>query len=321
MSEIERARSISYLQFELHKNRHLPPIKPAKTTEEYLAWEEETALILRRWYLENGEDLLSDQEYQTLIRSEGGLYLLPFGRIVFPYEEKPGIHRIVVVPADHWRAKYSNMGFFTDPAVLHGHEYWPGHTYAGKLHRHNPCPIRARHIEFYTYDGVHSEGWCFLHEILPVIMDFPYVRGPRARELPYINKLQRAERMLNGLALLIGEITFDEAMSLHMENTPALGSGLGVRPEEAFEEMEGWLHGGSFGHQCQTGLLQLYQLLADRKMQLKDKFDLKEFNDRFMKYGQIPISLLRWEILGDDSEVKIHWKPVRLSSILHTLPE
>jgi hypothetical protein len=259
---------------------------------------------------------MSDQEYQTLIRSEEAMYLLPFGLLAFPYEDKPGIHRITVVPDDHWRAIYSNMGFRTDPAVLHGHEYWPGHTYAGKLHRRNPCPIRAGH-----YDGAHSEGWCFYHEILPVIMDFPFVRGPRARELPYINKLQRAWRMLNGLALLIGEITFDEAMELHMKNTPPLGPGLGVRPEEAFEEMEGWLHGGSFPHQCQTGLLQLYQLLADRKMQLKDKFDLKEFNDQFMKYGQIPISLLRWEILGDDSEVKIHWKPVRLSTILHTLPE
>jgi uncharacterized protein (DUF885 family) len=203
------------------------------------------------------------------------------------------------------------MGWRTDPAALAGHEYWPGHTYAGKLHRHNPCPIRARH-----YDGAHSEGWCFYHEILPVIMDFSFVRGPRAREFPYLNKLQRAERMLLGLAVLIGEITPDEAMQLHMENTPALGSGLGIRREEAIEEIEGFLHGGSFGHQCQTGLLQLYKLLADRKMQLKEKFDLKEFNDQFMKYGQIPISLLRWEILGDDSEVKIHWKPVRLSSIL-----
>lgn len=315
MSEIERGRAISYLQFEMHKNRHLPPIKPARNIEEYLAWDDETSLILRRWYLDMGLDLMSDQEYQTIIRSEGAMYLLPFGLLAFPYEDKPGIHRITVVPDDHWRSIYSNMGFRTDPATLHGHEYCPGHTYAGKLHRNNPCPIRARHR-----DGAHSEGWCFYHEILPVIMDFPFVRGPRARELPYINKLQRAERMLIGLAILIGEIGFDEAMELHIKNTPALGSGLGVRPEEAFEEIEGFLHGGSLPHQCQTGLIQFYKLLADRKMQLKDRFDLKEFNDQFMKYGQIPISLLRWVILGDESEVKPHWKVTRLSSILDTLP-
>lgn len=316
ISEIERGRSLSYLAHEMHKNRHLPQIEPAENIDEYLAWDDETALALRRWYLENGMDLMSDQDYQPLIRSELGDYYLPFGLIGFPKKEKPGIHRILVVPDDHWRAVYSNMGFRTDPAVLHGHEYWPGHTYAGKLHRRSPCPVRARH-----YDGAHSEGWCFYHEIVPTIMDFPYVRGPRARELVYINKLQRAERMLNGLAVLLGEITPEEARQLHIQNTPALGPGLGIRPEEAFEEIEGFLHGGSLPHQCQTGLLQYYQLLGIRKMQLKDQFNLKEFNDNFMKFGQIPIALLRWELAGDDSQVKPLWKPTRLSTLLDTLPK
>ncbi len=316
ISEIEKGRSLSYLSHEMHKNRHLPQIETAEDIDEYLAWDDETALALRRWYLEEGMDLMSDQDFQPLIRSELGDYYLPFGLIGFPKEEKKGIHRILVVPDDHWRAVYSNMGFRTDPAVLHGHEYWPGHTYAGKLHRRNPCPIRARH-----YDGAHSEGWCFYHEIVPTIMDFPYVRGPRARELVYINKLQRAERMLNGLAVMIGEITPEEARQRHIEGIPPLGPGLGVRPEEAFEEIEGFLHGGSLPHQCQTGLLQYYQLLGIRKMQLKDKFDLKNFNDNFMKYGQIPIALLRWELAGDDSQVKPLWNPTRLSALLDTLPK
>jgi hypothetical protein len=120
---------------------------------------------------------------------------------------------------------------------------------------------------------------------------------------------------------MIGEITPEEARQRHIEGIPPLGPGLGVRPEEAFEEIEGFLHGGSLPHQCQTGLLQYYQLLGIRKMQLKDKFDLKNFNDNFMKYGQIPISLLRWELAGDDSQVKPMWKPTRLSTLLDTLPK
>ena len=312
MAGQERARSISYLQFELQKNKHLPKIEPAKTTKEYLAWDDETALLLRRWYLENGEDILSDQEYQTLIRSEEGLYLLPFGLIAFPTEAKPGVHRILVVPADHWRAKYSNMGFRTDPAVLHGHEYWPGHTYEGKVHAHNPCPILRGHR-----DGAHSEGWCFYNEEILCALDFPFIRGPRARELVYTNMLQRAERRLLGLPLLAGEITPDEVFRLFQEHNPPLGSSLGVRPEEAYEEMEGFITStGILSHQCVVGKYQIFKLLADSKMQLKDKFDLKEFHDQFMKFGQIPISLLRWEMLGLDDEAKTFWKPARLSSIL-----
>ncbi len=313
MAEIERARAITFLQFELQKNRHLPRIEPAKTTEEYLAWDDETALILRRWYLQNGEDILSDQEYQTLIRSEEGLYLLPFGLIAFPKEEKPGVHRILVVPADHWRAKYSNMGFRTDPAVLHGHEYWPGHTYEGKHHAHNPCPIRRGHR-----DGAHSEGWCFYNEEILCALDFPFIRGPRARELVYTNMLQRAERRLLGLPLLMGKITPDEAFRLFMEHNPPLGSSLGVRPEEAYEEMEGFITStGILAHQCMVGKHQIFKLLADCKMQLGERFNFKEFHDQFMRFGQIPISLLRWELLGVDDEAKDFWNPVRLATIMN----
>ncbi len=312
IADAERGRAISYLQFELHKNRYLPPIKPAKTTKEYLAWDEETALALRRWYLENAEDLLSDQPYQPLIRSEESTYLPPFGMLAFPYEEKPGIHRILVVPDDHWRAKYSSMGFRTDPGVLHGHEYWPGHTYEGNIRRHNPCPIRSEHV-----DSGHSEGWCVYNEEILVALDFPFVRGPRARELVYINMLQRAERILTGLPLLAGEISPEEAYQALLKNVPALGSGLGITPENAYREIYTrvvWRGDDCFD--ATIGKFQLLKLLADRKMQLKDKFDLKEFNDQYMKFGQIPISVLRWEILGDDSKAKMFWEPVRLSHVL-----
>jgi len=147
-------------------------------------------------------------------------------------------------------------------------------------------------------------------------MNFPYVRGPRARELVYINILQRAERILIGFPLLCGEISPEEAYRTFLEHIPALGSGLGVTREEAFEEMEGVLVRGNDCFDALTGKLQLLKLLADRKMQLKEKFDLKEFHDQFLRFGRVPISLLRWEILGLDDEAKMFWEPVRLSSVL-----
>jgi hypothetical protein len=67
---------------------------------------------------------------------------------------------------------------------------------------------------------------------------------------------------------------------------------------------------------CQTGKLQIFKLLADRKMQLKEKFDLREFHDQLITLGSLPIALLRWEITGLNDEVEMIWEPVRLSSIL-----
>lgn len=311
MAESERARAICYLQFELHKNRNLPPIGPAKTTKEYLAWDNETVLSLRRWYLENGEDLLNNQDYQPLIQSEKSTYLPPFGMLAFPFKEKPGVSRVLIPPADHWSVIHSNYGWYTDPGVLQGHEYWPGHTYERNIHRHNPCPIRRGHV-----DSGHSEGWCFYNEELLVSLDFPFVRGARSRELIFINMLQRAERILIGLPLLAGKITPEEAYHRFLVNVPPLGTGMGIPPEEAYMEVyKRVVWRGDDCFDAQAGKLQLLQLLADYKMKYKDEFSLKEFHNQYHKFGQIPISLLRWELLDDDREAKIFFNPVRLSSV------
>jgi hypothetical protein len=306
MARMERARSLSFLEFEEHKNRTLPQIKPAKTYKEYLKWDDETALILRRWYIED-QQILSDRDYMEDVRSEEGYYLMPFGLIAFPTSPKPGVKRILLVPADHWRAVYSNMGFRTDPGVLHGHEYWPGHYYEGEINRRNPCPIRRGHR-----DGAHSQGWCFYNEELPVLLDFPYVRGPRARELVYINVLQRADRISLGIKLLTGKLTFAEGREAMMKTLPPLGPGLGAQPEEVFEEIEGILQRG-LDH-CQTGKLQIFQLLADRRMQLKETFDLRQFHDQVISMGSMPISLLRWEMTGLDDEISLLWAPQPMTS-------
>jgi hypothetical protein len=312
MAEQERARAICYLQFELHKNRYLPPIAPAKTTKEYLAWDDETVLALRRWYLAQGENLIDDQDYQPLIRSEESTYLPPFGMLAFPTVAKPGVSRVLVPPADHWSAIRSNYGWYTDPGVLQGHEYWPGHTYERNIHRRHPCPIRRGHV-----DSGHSEGWCFYNEEILVALDFPFVRGPRVRELVYINMLQRAERILIGLPLLAGKITPEEAYREFLDNIPALGSGLGIPPEEAYMEVyKRVVWRGNDCFDAQTGKQQLMKLLADYKMKKKKNFNLKEFHNQYLKFGQIPISLLRWELLGDDKEAKLFFEPVRLSSLL-----
>jgi hypothetical protein len=129
--------------------------------------------------------------------------------------------------------------------------------------------------------------------------------------------LQRAERILIGLPLLAGEITPEEAYHQFQEHVPALGSGLGIPPEEAYMEVyKRVVWRGNDCFDAQTGKLQLMKLLADYKMRQKDSFDLKEFHNQYLSYGQIPISLLRWELLDDDEEAKIFFKPVRLKSIL-----
>ena len=56
-----------------------------------------------------------------------------------------------------------------------------------------------------------------------------------------------------------------------------------------------------YGISYQMGKIQIDQLLADRAMQLGDEFSLKDFHDRFLAAGMIPISLIRWEMTGVDA--------------------
>lgn len=310
MAEMERARSLAFFQFEHEKNRGLPNIGPATTAEEYLAWDNETALLIRRFY----GNLLTDPDYALPVKSAVGLHQPPFGELYFPARQEEAqngssddpSHRIVIYPVDNWKWRHSNMGFRTDPGILHMHEYYPGHYLEGELHRRNPCPIRARHR-----DPHHSQGWCFYNEEMPLMLDFPYVRGPRAREHVFINQVQRALRVIQSIKLLNGEMSMDAALKWLMDRLPPMGPSLGARPEEVFEETYPVIQRGTTDT-CLVGKAQIYQLLADRRMQLGDTFDLREFHDRLLGIGSIPIALLRWEMTGLDDQMGQIWDAAKL---------
>ena len=311
MAAMERARALSFFQFEQFKNRNLPQIGPAETAEEYLAWDDETSLRIRRFY----KDLLTEPDYALPVKSSVGLFQPPFGEMYFPERqedaqegtpEKPA-RRIIIYPVDHWKWRYSNMGFRTAPGVLHMHEYYPGHYLERELHRRNPCPLRRGHR-----DPVHSQGWCFYNEEMPLMLDFPYARGPRAREQVYVNMYQRSLRVLQGIRLLNGQLTVNEALEWLTDRLPPnLGPSLGARPEEAFEETYPVIERGTTDT-CMLGLTQIYRLLADRRMQLADRFDFREFHDQFLALGSIPIALSRWEMTGLDDEMEKLWQAASL---------
>jgi hypothetical protein len=40
-------------------------------------------------------------------------------------------------------------------------------------------------------------------------------------------------------------------------------------------------------------------LIAERRRQLGEKWRMSEFMDEFLSKGQIPVSLIRWEMTGE----------------------
>jgi hypothetical protein len=123
---------------------------------------------------------------------------------------------------------------------------------------------------------------------------------------------QRSLRVLQGIRLLDGQLTVKEALEWLTDRLPPnLGPSLGARPEEAFEETYPVIERGTTDT-CMLGLTQIYRLLADRRMQLADRFDFREFHDQFLALGSIPIALSRWEMTGLDDEMEKLWQAASL---------
>src|SRR5262249_54079330 len=150
-----------------------------------------------------------------------------------------------IPPPEQANVKGSYYGFFNDPGTLHGHEYWPGHTFEAIVRKNNPCPIRRVHS-----DDVVSQGWCFYNEELPVILDFPYVRGPRAREIVYgVSNTIRAWRITLGIKVVSGEMTPAEAARAFDQNIPSLAGNPGI--VSAWREVDPILTRAAGLDQCQ----------------------------------------------------------------------
>jgi len=54
----------------------------------------------------------------------------------------------------------------------------------------------------------------------------------------------------------------------------------------------------------EIGKLQIERMLARRRLQQGAEFNLREFQDQVWMNGNVPFSLLQWELLGLDDEVK-----------------
>jgi uncharacterized protein (DUF885 family) len=53
-----------------------------------------------------------------------------------------------------------------------------------------------------------------------------------------------------------------------------------------------------------VGKAQFMKLIRDRAKQLGNDFSLRRFLDEFFAAGMIPMSLIRWEMTGNDDEIR-----------------
>lgn len=275
LAQRELDRMWADLAIEQSRNADLPKIALAQTNAEYLARVADTDARIRRF--------LVDQRFMT-IPPEIPTTLAKM--VVPPYSEPINVPFSTRSPPNFWEQVQ-----FRDPSPDHLHAVIPGHRMDLMLSNANPNAIRRA-----VNDGARWQGWAVYLEESALQAGF-FNDTPRARELIYIFGLWRAARAVGDIQNQRNERTAAEVADWWQSVTPLLDGNV-ARKYAHIRTLPG------HGLEYTIGNIQMWELLAARRRQLGDKFSLLAFHDDFIRRGRIPMALIRYEMLGDDSMEK-----------------
>jgi uncharacterized protein (DUF885 family) len=181
-----------------------------------------------------------------------------------------------------------------DPQVMrtHGYHWFDKARMAQDPHS---SPIRRGPLLYNIFisrtEG-HATGWeeMMLHAGM-------FDARPRSRELIFILLAQRAARALGDLRMHANQATLEEAARFTSEHTPR--GWLSLEGRLVRSEQHLYLRQPTYGTSYVIGKIQIEQLLADRRRQMGTGFTMKRFMDEFDAAGLIPISLIRWDLVGE----------------------
>jgi len=124
---------------------------------------------------------------------------------------------------------------------------------------------------------------------------------PRAREIVWIMQAQRAARGLASLYAQANMIDLKAAQAMQVNRTPN-GWMSPTLPLLAFEQQM-YLRLPGYGPSYITGKAQIERLFEETAEKRGKNFKVKGFFDELNSYGMIPVSLIRWQMLGATDEV------------------
>ncbi len=185
---------------------------------------------------------------------------------------------------------YFYLSMARDPRPIIVHEGVPGHYLQMAIAWAHENPIR-RHY----YDSGANEGIGFYAEEM-MLQAGLWNESPRSREIIYNFARLRALRVEVDVKLATGAFTIPQAAE-YLEKTVPMDRAT------ALEEAASFAAGPGQAITYQTGKLQITSLLADARRAQGDRFSLRAFHDFVWKNGNVPIALLRWELLGDRGDI------------------
>jgi len=195
------------------------------------------------------------------------------------------------IPEPRPDLSYFRLATAKDPRPIIVHEGVPGHYFQMAISWRNPDPIRRRYIDSGANEGVAF----YVEELLQQFGMFD--DRPHTREIIYNFMRLRALRVEVDIQLALGNFSIEQAGQFLARTVP-------MDEETAVHEAGFFAYNPGQAITYQIGKLQILKFLSDSKIQLGDKFNLKDFHDYLMLNGNVPIALLRWEYLGLRDEIE-----------------
>jgi uncharacterized protein (DUF885 family) len=295
MGRQEWDRGVAFESYEQNRNKDLPELKLAENID---AWVKDAAakeLSIRKFLEQHNILTVPDwlQHYTLREMPECLRALQGFGEtddFTSPSRLNVNCIRYVTEPKPtlgyFWRATAQ------DPRPICVHEGIPGHYFQLCLSWKQEDPIR-RHY----YASTANEGIGFYAEEM-MLQAGLFDDSPRTREIIYNFMRLRALRVEVDVKLALGQFTLDQAAQYLHGKVP-------MDTQTAHEEATAFATGPGGAISYQIGKLQILKFLADARLKQGEKFNLRTFHDFVWKNGNVPVSLQRWELLGDPSEVPL----------------
>jgi uncharacterized protein (DUF885 family) len=293
MARLEWSRSVAFEAYQEARLVGQPPSTIFPNADAQIAAEKVDEEKVRAFLVE--QKILSVPEWMKHYRN----LLLP--AYLEPFEEMgvtddlTGPSRLNENGTSYIRKPSPDLGYFAlstahDPRPILVHEGVPGHYFQLCLGWHNDDPIR-RHY----YDSNANEGIGFYAEEMMLQAGF-FDDNPHTRATIYNFMRLRALRVEVDVKLALGEFTLEQAAN-YLAKTVPIDRGTALGEAAMFSSTPGQ------AISYQIGKLQIMQLLADAKVKQGADFSMLKFNDFVWNNGNVPLSLQRWEMLGDASQV------------------
>jgi len=211
--------------------------------------------------------------------------LIPYAAIIppAPFERKQKSFFYVTtveegIPAEEREERLKGHCLYTIP-VTALHEAYPGHHL--QITIANGIPSRVRKI----YETpVLCEGWAFYCE--EMMYEQGFYADPKVRLFQLKDQLWRACRVLIDVGLHTGQMKYEEAVDLLLEKAM-------LEKPNAISEINRYCATPTQPMSYLIGKKEIIKLRDECRERLGSLFELREFHNKLLSYGNIPIGLIK----------------------------